>query len=359
MDNVPAKFSRKIAAARLALCTLCAALCAVSSGGCYLIQQGRYVLKYSTGARSMEKMRRLRDTPEELRAFFLLIKEVRSFAVDSIGLADNNNFSKYINIRRNHVVDVVYGAGKLNFTPYTWSFPFFGTFPNKGFFERGDAQKEADRLSAKGYEACVLPAGAFSTLGFFSDPVYSYMQRYSPFRLAYLIFHEQTHATLFIKSRMQFNEELATFVGREAGLRFVRMRYGDTSEQYKSALNSMHDEDAYYDLMRSLYARLKPVYDSAGMKDDEKLRLKEEIIGRFKDSIAANYDSLFRSQDYRGLSKTAINNATLVADMTYTLNVSIFHDLYERKNRDFKAMLASLKTLKKKKGDLHELVKGL
>ena len=335
---------------------LAAALCITSLCNCYLVKQGRYVLKYSTEARRIDKMQRSADTPEELKAFFSLVDEVRRFATDSLGLSKNDNYSTYIDLPGDRVVDVVYAAGKLNFKPYIWKFPFFGSWPNKGFFEPQDARKEAGRLAAKGYDTCVLGAGAFSTLGFFSDPVYSYMKRYSAFGLAYLIFHEQTHATLFIKSQLQFNEELATFFGKEGALRFVRGKFGDTSEQYRKALSSVHDEDVFYTLMRTLHKSLKEVYDSAGLSDEIKLELKQQIVSRFKDSIDVHYDSLFQSKGYRWLTKSTINNATLLADMTYNQNLSLFRDLYERKNRDFKAMLASLKTLKKKKGDLHEWI---
>jgi predicted aminopeptidase len=334
-------------------------ICAILLCGCYVLKQGRYVLKYSTEARRMEKLLRSADTPEDVKAFFSLVGQVRRYASDSIGLAKNDNFSTYIELHKSHIVDVVYGAGRLNFTPYTWRFPFFGTFPNKGFFDVNDAKKEADGLAKKGYDACIMGAGAFSTLGFFSDPVYSYMRQYSPFRLAFLIFHEQTHTTIFIKNQLQFNEELATFIGREGGLRFIKGKFGDTSEQYKSALSEVRDEDEYSVLMKSLHVRLKAIYNSAGLKDEDKLRQKQEIISRFRDSVALNYDSLFSSQAYRGLSKATINNATLVADMTYTLNLKLFGDLYERKNRDFKAMLSSIMTLKKKKGDPHERVREL
>jgi|WetSurMetagenome_2_1015567.scaffolds.fasta_scaffold108060_2 predicted aminopeptidase len=341
---------------RRKLFMLLAALFMVSLNGCYLIKQGCYVLKYSAGARNMEKMKQSGKTPEDVRAFFSLVGEIRQFASDSVGLSRNSNFTTFVNIPGNHVVNVVYGAGKLDFVPYTYRFPFFGGFPNKGFFDSSDARKEAEGLAAKGYDVCVIPAGAFSTLGFFSDPIYSYMKKYSPFRIASLIFHEQTHATLFIKNHVQFNEELAMFIGNEAALRFIKSKFGDTSENYRNAVFSMRDEDAYYGLMRSLHARLQMVYADTTVNDTAKLRLKQEIIGRFRDSVAANYDSLFRSQSYRGLSKAPINNATLVADMTYTMSLSVFRDLYDRKKGDFKAMLLSLKTLKNKKGDLHELV---
>jgi predicted aminopeptidase len=359
MDRVKYRHKREIkfkVVTSLVLCFICASLCALSLSGCYLVKQGRYVLKYSTEARRIDKMRQSADTPEELKAFFSLVDEVRRFAADSLGLSKNDNYSTYIEIPGDRVVNVVYAAGKFDFKPYIWKFPFFGSWPNKGFFESRDARKEAGRLAAKGYDTCVLGAGAFSTLGFFSDPVYSYMKRYSTFGLAYLIFHEQTHATLFIKSQLQFNEELATFFGKEGALRFVRGKFGDTSEQFRKALSSIHDEDVFYNLMRSLHKSLKEVYDSAGLSDEIKLELKQKIISRFKDSIDVHYDSLFQSKGYRWLTKSTINNATLLADMTYNQNLSLFRDLYERKNRDFKALLAGLKTLKKKKGDLHEWI---
>jgi predicted aminopeptidase len=340
----------------LSVLLLCAALCMTSLCNCYLIKQGRYVLKYATEAKRIDRLQARFDTPEELKAFFSLIDEVRRFAADSIGLSKSDNFSTYVNLPRDRVVDVVYAAGRLDFKPYMWKFPFFGSFPNKGFFEAADARKEAARLAQKGYDTCVLGAGAFSTLGFFSDPVYSYMKRYSAFRLASLIFHEQTHATLFLNSQLQFNEELASFVGQEGGLRFVKWKFGDTSERYRKALNSVRDEEVYYGLMKALYARLKAVYDSTGLDNSEKLQLKEAVISRFKDSVVTNYDSLFKSPGYRWIPRATINNASLVADMTYTLNLSMFHDLYERRGRDFKAMFASLKTLKKKKGDPHVLI---
>jgi predicted aminopeptidase len=321
--------------------------------GCFIVKQGYYVLKYATQAQRIEKVRQRSDVSDEDKAFLSLVEEIRLFAVDSLGLSKNRNFTKYIVLNKNHIADVVYAAGKLDFTPYTWRFPIVGSFQNKGFFERKDAQKQADALSEKGYDVCILPATAFSMLGFVPDPVYSYMKRYSPFSLAFLIFHEQTHATLFIKNQLQFNEELATFIGNEGGLRFIRGRYGDTSEYFKNALDMVHDEDVYTGLMRTLKDRLKAVYDSVGIDDENKLFLKKKTISDFKDSVNAQYDSLFCSQNFRGLSKIDINNARISAQMTYTLNLSLFRDFYDKKNHDIRAMLKSLKTLKRAKGDPH------
>jgi predicted aminopeptidase len=330
-----------------------ASACALPLAGCYVLKQGCSVIKYTHEAIPIKKLQNRPDTPDSLREFLRLVGEIRRFAADSIGLVRNGSFSTYVNIDKTYLVDVVYGAGKLDFTPYQWRFPFFGTFPYKGFFDRKDAQKEADRLIAKGYDAFIGRVDAFSTLGFFSDPLYSFMSRFSVYRIASLILHEQTHATIYYKNQAQFNEELAMFVGNEGALRFIRANYGDSSERYINALHEQKDDGEYFSLIKSLYRKLKSAYDGNGT-EAEKLEVKRLIIRKFKDSISANYDSLFSSQAYRGMAAMDINNALIAADMTYTYDLNWFYELYRKKNRDFRVMLAILKKLKNKKGDIRK-----
>jgi predicted aminopeptidase len=332
-----------------------AALCILSCDGCYLLKQGTYVLKYTHEAIPIKKLECRPGTPDSLRDFLRLVQDIRRFAEDSVGLIRNANYSKYVNVNKKYLVDVVYGAGRVNFTSYQWWFPFFGKFPYKGYFERRDAQKEADRLIAEGYDAFIGRVDAFSSLGFFSDPVYSFMKNFPVFRIASLIIHEQTHATLYIKNQAQFNEEMAMFMGKEGALRFIKARYGDSSAHYRSAIKERKDEDEYFKLIKSLYLKLKPIYDGKGT-DAEKLDMKHSIIKNFKDSVSANYDSIFLSPEYRGIATMNINNALIAIEMTYTYDLDRFYELYEKKNRDFRAALASLKKLKNKKGDLHALM---
>ena len=339
---------------RIAAVSLAAA-CALPLAGCYVLKQGYSVIKYTHEAIPIKKLQNRPDTPDSLREFLRLVGEIRRFAADSIGLVRNGNFSTYVNIDKKYLVDVVYGAGKLDFTPYQWRFPFFGKFPYKGFFDRNDAQKEADRLIAKGYDSFIGRVDAFSTLGFFSDPLYSFMRRFTVYRIASLILHEQTHATIYFKNQAQFNEELAMFVGNEGALRFIRAHYGDSSEHYITALHEQKDDNEYFRLIKSLYQKLKSVYDGNGT-EAEKLDKKRFIIRQFKDSISANYDSLFSSQAYRGMASLDINNALIAADMTYTYDLNWFYELYRNKNRDFRAVLAVLKPLKHKKGDIRKAV---
>lgn len=322
------------------------------------MKQGYYVVKYTTGSVSIEKLQRRADTSEELKRFFSLVNDIRAFAFDSVGLKKNNNFTTFVKVDRKYLVDVVFAAGKDNFTPYQWCFPLFGCFPDKGYFDRRDAEAEAGRLGKKGYDTYIGRAGAFSTLGFFSDPVYSFMKDFSLFEIASLIIHEETHSTLFIKDQVQFNEEMATFIGNEGALRFIKAKFGDSSEPLKKAEKESRDYQTYIGLIDSLYHRLKFVYEDT-ISEQGKLQKKQEIIGQFKGFVTDKYDSLFRTPNYRGLNKAAINNAFISADITYTFDLKEFYDLYQKDNRDFRAMLSRLKTLKKSKGDPHEALRKL
>ncbi|MDD5675556.1 MAG: aminopeptidase [Chitinivibrionales bacterium] len=319
--------------------------------GCYLFKQGHYILSYGVAAVPIQKLAQSPDTPDSLKRFLALVLQIRQYAADSIGLKQNNNYTTFVRIPKSYLVDVVSAAGKADFTLYQWCYPFFGCFPYKGFFERRDAKQESARLAAAGYDVFIGRVDAFSTLGFFSDPVYSFMENFSVYEIAGLIIHEQTHATLFIKNQIQFNEELATFVGDQGALGFIRAQYGDSSRQYRDAQKYVADEETCRRLIHALYLTLKNVYDS-NTPSDNKIAQKQRTITAFKDSLARNYDAIFQTPSFKGLSKAPINNAYLGIENTYTLDLQLFYDYYKKENRDLRAMLKSLKKLAGKKGPL-------
>ncbi|MDR2728432.1 MAG: aminopeptidase [Chitinispirillales bacterium] len=326
--------------------------------GCYLMKQGGAFMGQQMSAKSIDKMLKRDDTGNELREFFLLIREIRAFAADSIGLKNNNNYKKYVKVERDYIVNVVTASRDDSFEMYRWWFPVVGSVTYKGFFDKKDAVKEAAKISKKGgYDVHIGAASAFSTLGFFSDPVYSFMIDYGVYDLASLIIHEQTHATIYIKSQTQLSEEMATFTGDEGGLAFVKMKFGEDSDQYKSAVLSKEDHTAYISLMRSLYNELKTVYESDAGRES-RLAEKERVITRFKNDIGQNYDSLFRTPRYKGLSKANINNANIASNMTYNRDLSLFYELYESRGRNLAKTVAELKGLKKVKKNHKEYLRG-
>ncbi|HTU01686.1 MAG TPA: aminopeptidase, partial [Candidatus Sulfotelmatobacter sp.] len=211
----------------------------------YLAKQGTYLIRTSSGARSIDSLLASKDAPHSVRDLLQRVKAIKSFAVTQMGLRDNGNYTRYKVIAADHLVDVVSASDATSFTPYLWQYPFLGKLPYKGFYVATDAKAEADRLRGQGYDVIVRPVDAFSTLGFVRDPVYSFMDGYSPYELASTIIHEQTHATLFLRGQPQFNEELATFVGDEGAFEWLRATYGADSPEYQDALDQTADSATF------------------------------------------------------------------------------------------------------------------
>ncbi|MCL2220135.1 MAG: aminopeptidase [Chitinispirillia bacterium] len=343
---------------RLFLLILSAAMIFVC-GGCYLAKQGTGLLGYQFRTVPINKMLKDDGITPETREFLLRVLDIREFAMDSLGLRRNKNYLKYVSVDKDYMIDVLVASKDDTFDLYKWWFPITGSVPYKGFFERKDAEKEARRITKKGgYDITIGKADAFSTLGITADPIYSFMVNYSVYDLASLIIHEQTHATVFIKNQIQLNEEMATFVGDVGGLLYIKDRFGEDSDEYRTAVLSKEDYRTYINLMREIYGELQAVY-AADSSRGYKLAEKERIFGDFRAMVAESYDSLFRTPRYRGLRQAELNNAVIASRMTYNLDMSLFYDLYEKRWQDLPAAIRDLKGLKKIKKNHKDHLRGI
>ena len=311
----------------------------------YLAKQGSYLLRYSTGARPVQSMLADTTTSAETRNFLLKVQDIKSYAVQRLGLKNNENYTRYKEIERDHLVDVVQACDAASFDAYMWNYPFLGRLPYKGFYERPDADGEAARLRLLGYDVIVRPVDAFSTLGFTKDPIYSFMKSYSPFRIASLIIHEQTHATLFLKGQSEFNEEMATFVGDEGAFEWLRETYGEDSPEYRDAVDSQADADLFVSLLHGLSEKLRAVY-ATSITREEKLARKTEVIDEFKRGLAGEGAPRFRTADYGHLEKLKLNNAYLSLYGMYTDDVPLLRDWFvQRCGGSIKLFMESMKQL--------------
>ncbi len=235
----------------------------------------------------------------------------------------DRNYTRYVDLDREYLVDVVSAAQPDVLTPYLWRFPLFGAFPYKGYYVREDALREARRLERKGLDVWVRKVDAFSTLGFFSDPVYSFMADYSVFDVAALIIHEQTHATLFVKNHVQFNEELATYVGWEGALEFLASRYGTGSRQYRQAVDRLADWRRFNVLLLELYDELDRAYRQAENRPAA-LAAKDRLVANFNRIVEAEP---FRTEAFAEFKGIPANNAYLLAVVNYNQDLELFYRL--------------------------------
>jgi predicted aminopeptidase len=328
------------------------AVCALFSG-CYTIKQGTAMLGYLGRAVPLESLLESEKGAEPAetdkdRLFVQRVQDIRRFATGELGLSLGKNYTRYVSIDRDYLAAVVSASAADSFTPHEWRYPVVGVMPYKGFFNVEDARKERAKLEKKGLDVWVRGVDAFSTLGWFRDPLYSYMRDYPVDRLADLIIHESVHATVFIKGQAQFNEELAEFVGSEGARLYMESRFGVDSEEYRAMLASGEDNRRFVAFIREVIAELEAVYGSAA-DSGEKLLEKERVINAAKERFAAEYDDRFTSANYRGFSDLLVNNAYLELFRLYHAEDDFFAELYERSGKDLPAFIAAAKTLSKKR----------
>jgi len=312
------------------------------------------LIAYNARSVAIDRVLARHGVDAEVEATLRLVQEAKRFAVDRLGLKADRNYSRYVELEREYLVDVVSAAQPDSLTPHLWRFPFFGSFPYKGYYRREDALREVRRLERKGLDVWVRKVDAFSTLGFFSDPVYSFMSGYSPFDLASLIIHEQTHATLFVKDAVQFNEELATFMGWEGALAFLRERLGADSPEVREAVDHLADWRHFNEMLLALYGELDQAYRRAsGTADASEARTaavqaKGRLVAAFNRAVAREP---FRTEAFARFEGIPANNAYILAVVNYNQDLDLFYRLRDLLGGDLRRTFAEVVETVGGKGD--------
>jgi predicted aminopeptidase len=296
--------------------------------GCYTLKQGAAMLGYLGKAVPLEELSG-QNAAENDRRFAERVADIRRFAMEELGLKESKNYTRYVVIDRAYLAAVVSACVSDSFTRHEWRFPVVGTVPYKGFFDPEDARKEAAKLRAKGLDVWVRGVDAFSTLGWFKDPLYSYMKEYSAYVLADLIIHELLHATVFVKGQVQFNEQLAEFVGSTGARLYVESRFGLDSPEYREIESGAVDREAFRKVVSDLVAELETLY-AGTFSREEKLAEKERIIKAAQERFVSEYDDLFSNENYRNFAELPVNNAYLDLYRLYYEQDNFFLELYQR-----------------------------
>ena len=316
----------------------------VLCSGCYTLKQGATMLGYLNRAVPLEKISEGENVSDEDLLFVQKVNDIRRFAMEELRLKESKNYTRYVELDRDYLAAVVSACAKDSFPRHEWWFPVVGRVPYKGFFNVDGARAERAKLEKKDLDVWVRGVTAFSTLGCFRDPLYSYMKSYSDRALADLIIHELLHATLYIKNHSQFNEELAEFIGSE-GARLYMERVNPGMANIADNEDGKSDGAVFIAFIQGLIAELDAMYKS-DIPREEKLRLKEEIIENSKLRFGADYDTMFKTENYRTFIDLQINNAYLELYRLYYEEEHYFKDLYERSGSNLAAFIAAAKTVK-------------
>jgi len=256
----------------------------------YGIRQGYGQLNIIWNARPVTEYLADPTFPDSLKARLRLIDEVRQYAIDSLGLKDTENYKTLYDQKGKEIMWVVLAAEPFQLKPKTWKFPVVGEVPYKGFFNQRLAFNLKKELEDEGWDVIIRNPGGWSTLGWFTDPILSKMLNRSEGDLANLIIHEMSHATIFVKDSVDFNENLATFIGDRGAERFLIYKYGIASRQYTDYMAEDEDYLKFVNHMLRGAHTLDSVYNTFQPTDSlaAKKRIKTETI----QSIITSLDTL-------------------------------------------------------------------
>ncbi len=313
--------------------------------GTYVAVDGSYIVRQAVGfyrtvvlARDIDAVRAEEDLDPETEEFFDRVEEIRRFAVEELGLESSGNFTRYSKVEGDHLATVVQVVRDDRMHRGTWNYPVVGDLFYRGYYNTAEAVSTARRLRSQGYDVLVRQVDAFSSLGYFSDPVYSFMKEYDDYRLANLIIHEEMHATVWLDGKNAYNEEIATFVGDEGAALFVREKYGADSEEYQAVAQGRADRRTYRAWLDEVYYALTDAYRTLETRE-ERLEAKEAIFGEARDHLKDNYDEMFQTDRYRGVAEQPLNNARVDAGYQYGGDLSLYYDLYEELGSDLPKMV--------------------
>jgi len=279
-------------------------------------------------------------TSAEVKAKLTIVEAARQYARDSLGLNTGESFTTYSHVEHDTLVLVLSAAYRDRLVPYTWWFPIVGRVPYKGFFDFGAARRAAADLEAHGFDVYLRPSSAFSTLGFFNDPLLNTTLSADSLELANTVIHEVTHNTYYAPGSVPFNESFASFVGARGAAALFRSRKDFASA---ARVDARWADDK---LLGAFWSGLSHTLDSAfrAHPNDRAARLaaRSEIYAAARrilvDSIAPRLTTI--SPVYA--QRVKLDNAALLARRIYGSGLDTFDLLWARNNYDLRLTIRQI-----------------
>lgn len=284
-------------------------------------------------------------TDQDTRAKLAWVLEARRFAADELGIDVGDSYTMFTQLERDTLALVVSAAPKDQLAPVTWWFPIVGRVPYRGFFSVDDALDAQADLDDEGYDTYVRPTAAFSTLGWFNDPVLSTALATDDVEVVTTVLHELAHRYMYVPGQAGFNESFANFSGRVGAIQFFCTRRGGGPDSVKCirAQARWRDMQRYSVFIDQFAAELDRLYYSQDISFDEKVRRREPIFAaareRFRDDLTPTLESL----TFGGFATRPMNNATLMGSVRYYHRLPDFRALLDAHGGDITATMDAIR----------------
>jgi predicted aminopeptidase len=313
--------------------------------GCYLSRAGWEEAKILRRRQPITELISNPAVDSVTRAKLRLVLDAREFAVDSLGLRARESFTTFSQLDSDTLVLVLSAAYRDKLEQHTWWFPIVGSVPYKGYFDFAQAHRDANELARRGFDVYLRPSAAFSTLGWFNDPLVSATLRADSLDLANTVIHELTHNTFYASGQAEFNESFANFVGARGAELLFRFRGNDRAAAEIS--DRWGDEKLLGAFWSRVYASLDSAY--AAHPDDRAARLaaRDSVYHRARVSLVFELGPQLRTVGPRYLERVRLDNAALLARRVYLRDLELFDAVYQREGKNLRASIRRIIELAK------------
>lgn len=283
-----------------------------------------------------------KDTPPELRNKLMLSRQALHFAENRLALEPEDAFTDYVILDHPWVVVNLVAVPEFSLQPRQWCYPILGCQAYRGYFHLEDARAEERHFRDEGYDTFIGGVTAYSTLGWFDDPLHSGFTSLDDDRMVALMFHELAHQVLYMAGDTAFNESFATAVELE-GLRLWLARQGD-SAAFQKALNRLEQRRQTYDLIAATSDKLRQLYQQQDVLPESTLRERKR---RIFDELSTAYAKLHHANRKQpsGMERAVFNNARIALFSQYNQYVPAFRQLLKQSRYDFETFYQAAETL--------------
>jgi predicted aminopeptidase len=292
------------------------------------------------------------DTDEILREKLEMVLDIRSFASEHLALPDNDSYTEYADLDREFVIWNVFATPELSLEPKQWCFLFVGCLNYRGYYSKDSALSYARELEIQGYDVFVGGVTAYSTLGWFNDPVLNTMLGRDELYLANVIFHELAHQKFYLKNDTAFNEAFAETVAQTGVQLWLEQQGSDTAKRKFS--DKQADKILFVNLVLKYREKLESVYNSDSTIE-EKRTAKKLLLDQLAEEYAALYQTdQSQAGQYSEWLSSGLNNAKLATVITYRDHVGGFQALFHhvgKNHQNFYELVQKLSNCDKDRRD--------
>lgn len=271
------------------------------------------------------------DCDPALKSDLEEVRQIRDFASSRLGLPNNSSYRSYADIKRQFVTWNVFAAPEFSLQNMNWCMLVVGCVGYRGFHDKNEAEQLARELREQGFDTYVGGVAAYSTLGYFSDPVLNTFLKLGKLEVARLIFHELAHQLLYVEGDSVFNESFATAVENEGLRRWLAHKH--TPEQGNAVTASQEHHAAVVDLVASYRGKLQEIYGS-DLSVDAKRLAKSEIMSEIKNDYLNRQSAQGKPAVYREWFELYLNNAKMATLGMYAQMLPEFEALIEAEGHD-------------------------